>query len=199
MSLYQQQREQVKEKILATSLAVFREKGYDEATIEEITKRVGIAKGTFYNFFSSKNEILMAWAVEKFQTFDFSIAFNPEKTAEENLYSFTGVLAQAIQEERSLFVSFLKEVLTLQGDPKIERQFNLHAIYGAILANSSDYGTVSRSLLGAKIEVLNSALFMGMINALGTAFTADELEKHLNQLVQVCLYGMLGNKEGEAK
>ena len=46
-----------KRKIIETSMKLFAEKGYDATSIEEITATVGVAKGTLYYHFSSKEEI----------------------------------------------------------------------------------------------------------------------------------------------
>ena len=46
-----------KRKIFETSMRLFAEKGYDATSIEEITSVVGVAKGTLYYHFSSKEEI----------------------------------------------------------------------------------------------------------------------------------------------
>ena len=46
-----------KRKIFETSLKLFSEKGYDATSIEEITAIVGVAKGTLYYHFNSKEEI----------------------------------------------------------------------------------------------------------------------------------------------
>lgn len=46
-----------KRKIFETSLKLFAKKGYENTSIEEITATVGVAKGTLYYHFSSKEEI----------------------------------------------------------------------------------------------------------------------------------------------
>lgn len=46
-----------KRKIFETSMELFAKKGYDGTSVEEITSIVGIAKGTLYCHFSSKEEI----------------------------------------------------------------------------------------------------------------------------------------------
>ena len=46
-----------KRKIFETSMKLFAQKGYDATSIEEITATVGVAKGTLYYHFSSKEEI----------------------------------------------------------------------------------------------------------------------------------------------
>lgn len=46
--------------ILDAARECFREKGYDNATIRDIVRRTGLAAGTFYNYFSSKQDIFAA-------------------------------------------------------------------------------------------------------------------------------------------
>lgn len=46
--------------ILDTAEELFRMKGYDKCTVNDILKEVGIAKGTFYHYFTSKEEVLDA-------------------------------------------------------------------------------------------------------------------------------------------
>ena len=46
-----------KRRIFETSMKLFAEKGYENTSIEEITSAVGVAKGTLYYHFSSKEEI----------------------------------------------------------------------------------------------------------------------------------------------
>jgi AcrR family transcriptional regulator len=46
-----------KRKIFEASMKLFAEKGYDATSIEEITSEVGVAKGTLYYHFTSKEEI----------------------------------------------------------------------------------------------------------------------------------------------
>ncbi len=49
-----------KKEILDAAERLFGEKGYDETSIQAIIDHVGIAKGTFYHYFSSKSELLDA-------------------------------------------------------------------------------------------------------------------------------------------
>ena len=46
-----------KRKIFETSMELFAKKGYESTSIEEITSVVGVAKGTLYYHFSTKEEI----------------------------------------------------------------------------------------------------------------------------------------------
>ncbi|MBN7769451.1 TetR/AcrR family transcriptional regulator [Marinobacter daepoensis] len=46
--------------ILGAARDCFREHGYDNTTIRDIVRRTGLAAGTFYNYFSSKQDIFAA-------------------------------------------------------------------------------------------------------------------------------------------
>ena len=45
--------------ILDSAAAVFAEKGFHRATTKEIARRAGIAEGTIYNYFDSKDDLLI--------------------------------------------------------------------------------------------------------------------------------------------
>lgn len=49
-----------KNEIIETAKALFAEKGYDRCSVNDILNAIGIAKGTFYHYFKSKEEVLDA-------------------------------------------------------------------------------------------------------------------------------------------
>jgi AcrR family transcriptional regulator len=46
--------------LLDTAMSLFAARGYDNVPVQAITEEVGVAKGTFYHYFSSKDELLDA-------------------------------------------------------------------------------------------------------------------------------------------
>ncbi|MCX7773999.1 MAG: TetR/AcrR family transcriptional regulator [Clostridia bacterium] len=49
-----------KEKILETAITLFAERGYNDVSVRDITREVGIKESSLYNHFSSKQKILEA-------------------------------------------------------------------------------------------------------------------------------------------
>jgi len=47
-----------KEELLQTALELFTERGYENTPVQAITDKIGIAKGTFYHYFESKDALL---------------------------------------------------------------------------------------------------------------------------------------------
>src|SRR5258706_6264973 len=52
-------KEQTKERILAAALDLFRAKGLNGTTTKEISKKAGIAEGTLFNYFKTKEDLAL--------------------------------------------------------------------------------------------------------------------------------------------
>lgn len=82
--------ERTKQLIFESALTLFKEKGFENVTISDITKHAGTAKGSFYTYFSTKSDIIVEefWAIDAYYR---SIAPKLEKcrTASEKLLTFT--------------------------------------------------------------------------------------------------------------
>ncbi|SDO45089.1 TetR family transcriptional regulator [Alkalicoccus daliensis] len=55
-------REEKQRKIVDAAMEVIEEHGFEKASVSQFVKRAGVAQGTFYLYFSSKNEIVPAIA-----------------------------------------------------------------------------------------------------------------------------------------
>lgn len=68
-----------KRQIFETSMKLFAEKGYDATSVEEITATVGVAKGTLYYHFTSKEEIFNFLVEEGVKLLQNSVDIKTEK------------------------------------------------------------------------------------------------------------------------
>lgn len=55
----EQNKEQTKERILSAALELFRKKGLEGTTTKEISKQAGIAEGTLFNYFKTKEDLAL--------------------------------------------------------------------------------------------------------------------------------------------
>lgn len=49
-----------RQRLLEESLRLFREKGFEQTKVSDITRAAGVAKGTFFNYFPTKERVLLA-------------------------------------------------------------------------------------------------------------------------------------------
>jgi len=71
-------KEAAKTKIIETARAVFSEKGYHDATMDDIARELGVSKGALYSYFRSKEDLL----VEISQQIHTTLRETVEKTCE---------------------------------------------------------------------------------------------------------------------
>jgi len=80
-------KEEAKSRILEAANKVFAEKGYHEATMDDIAKRLGVSKGAIYLYFPSKEDLFEAMCKTAPQAFkeilysSFSTDTNPVQSA----------------------------------------------------------------------------------------------------------------------
>ena len=55
-----QYKEQARQRIIEAALRIFADKGYHEATMEDVADRLGVSEGTIYLYFKSKRELFKA-------------------------------------------------------------------------------------------------------------------------------------------
>ena len=107
--------EKRKQELLKIAYSMFVEKGYDNTSIDEIIARAGIAKGTYYYYFPSKEATLEAMIdmmideeVGRARTVIASLMTVPEKVAAV-IYSFRPgqgeeSIANAVEAEENIFL-----------------------------------------------------------------------------------------------
>ena len=89
-------KEEAKSRILEAANKVFAERGYHEATMDDIAKRLGVSKGAIYLYFSSKEDLFEAMCKTAPQAF------------KEILYSSFGDGANPVQSATQFFDKMLK-------------------------------------------------------------------------------------------
>ena len=55
----QANKQQRKEDLYSVAMDLFRRQGFDDTRVEEITQAAGVAKGTFFNYFPTKEDVLL--------------------------------------------------------------------------------------------------------------------------------------------
>ncbi|HET8911140.1 MAG TPA: TetR/AcrR family transcriptional regulator [Ktedonobacteraceae bacterium] len=107
LSLKERQRQEREALILQAAEEIFTEKGYYDASIDEIAARVGIAKGTFYAHFSNKEALIVALFAQEMERFQHEIdaIFASSNTARAKLEMALQSLFTGMNRKRSQLLS----------------------------------------------------------------------------------------------
>lgn len=146
--------------VLDAALGLFEEKGFDNVSVEEITKRAGVSKGTFYTYFSAKTDII----VEEFLRIDEFYRRYAEsrlvrhKVPEEKLMAFTRAQMRYVRDKvgvRNLKVLYAAQTAS-PGTDKIITNPGRHwvSIVESIIAEGQESGDFRTDMPASRLAAL---------------------------------------------
>ena len=77
-SLRDRKKQQTRERLIEVARRLFRERGYDGATVELIADEADVSVTTFFRYFDSKEDVFLAWHDEMHERFAATLQERPE-------------------------------------------------------------------------------------------------------------------------
>lgn len=89
---------ETRQRLLTSAMELFRNQGFDATTVEEIAETASVAKGTFFNYFETKDAILPALAEWRLQQLGQALAIDPDIPAShvERIKATLTIVAQEL-------------------------------------------------------------------------------------------------------
>lgn len=103
VGLRERKKQETAERIYRTALNLFSERGYDATTVEEIAQAADVAKGTFFNYFPTKDAVLSYAGHRQMRLVHEAMAGDQgfkERSVYEQLTLVLETLAAGIQDDR---------------------------------------------------------------------------------------------------
>jgi AcrR family transcriptional regulator len=119
MRVNEQTRATTRRALLDAAAQAFAEHGYHQTPIDSVSELAGVAKGTVYNYFSSKDEVLRALVHEACELATDAAAAIPDPApTETRLQAFVEGNLRWARRHKPLALLFARQLLT--GDPGIK-------------------------------------------------------------------------------
>ena len=190
MSLREKKKIETKNKIFEVSGRLFKQKGFGNTTIEEITKEAGIATGTFFNYFPTKEALLLYFGEQKDELIYSLIESETirSRSTKDKIKNLLAFLAGSYEKDKELtkllvfeYVKYIR-FTGLRSDEDKKRSYRLIKMLGDLLEEGVNKGEV-RSTIGVKkaTETLMAIYFTSLMAWLKSetdySFSEDISEK----------------------
>ncbi|MGO9451820.1 MAG: TetR/AcrR family transcriptional regulator [Candidatus Binataceae bacterium] len=196
----ERQKQERERRILAAARRLFDRKGYANTSMEEVAGRAGLAVGTLYNYFSSKDQLLVAISTsdtEPLLRIGERILADPPDDPAEAIAALTDVMVQGITAgERRLWRELLVASIAAP-DTLGARLFALDVRLIAQLTAMLDLLKTRGSIDAAVDSSRTAGLFYGICLTWAIAFatrkdlTIETMRAEISESVKITVRGLL--------
>jgi AcrR family transcriptional regulator len=103
-----------KERLYEAALNLFRGQGYELTTVDQITRQAGLAKGTFFNYFPTKDAVLRYMGTREVGRLSAAtLSINGTASSIGKLKRLMGALAASLERDRDLVCLIFREGVTV--------------------------------------------------------------------------------------
>lgn len=184
-----EERKMRQERILLGALEVFKTKGLEGATMDEISNAAGFGKATLYYYFKSKEDVLSAILVDGWKNIWESLepVISDENSPRKTFINVLIKIAENAQIRPGLF-EFLFDVpkiIKLDQQPWKEYQHRLYAVIQGLLEDGIKLGEFPKVDPQLMFKALGG-LFMGLVfmGDKKEPVTDKDVENLLNELIR---------------
>ena len=146
---------ETRERLFRSALQLFAQKGFEETTVEDITEAADVGKGTFFNYFPSKDHILIAFSDMQIGKLEQAVA--GLRSSGQPLQEFMRSLVLKMTEEpirnpgliRALLRGYLST--TAVREMMIQKQNHAHGLHKQMIEIGQGRGEVRSDIPAAEI------------------------------------------------
>jgi AcrR family transcriptional regulator len=180
---------EIRERLFRAALNLFAEKGFAETTVEHITNAADVGKGTFFNYFPSKDHILLAFG--EMQLAKLQEAINTARSTNEPMPEFLRALGTRMTQEPTRNPAIIRALLqaylstTQVREAMIDMQNRVHALHTQMIQLGQDRGEIRSDLPAADIAYVFRQTIFGTLliwSLYGDATLHSRIESAFNVL-----------------
>ena len=179
----------IRERLFRSALLLFAQKGFAETTVEDITEAADVGKGTFFNYFPSKDHILLAFSDMQLAKLEESI--NGLAASRQPLREFMRSLVLRMTEEplrnpgmiRALLLGYLSSNAVREA--MINKQNRAHALHKQMVEIGQERGEIRKDLPAAEIAHVFRQTILGTLliwSVMGDASLRDRVDSALQMI-----------------
>jgi len=184
-----------RERIIETAFELFSKKNYHEVMMEDVAKLTSVAKGTVYNYFSSKEELYFSIMKQRMEKLTNSLT---EKIANEtnsidSLRSFITHLYLFMMKYQNFFLMYKKEFSKTDNEICIELRSlekRLNELLSGIIRTGETKGLFRQIDEDFAVNVILGSIFGVVQRGIDNKIDEQETRKEKEKIFDFVLHGL---------
>jgi uroporphyrinogen III methyltransferase/synthase len=182
-------------KIIEAASILFSRKSYHEVMMEEVAKLASIAKGTVYNYFSSKEELYFSIMKGRMENLNFSLKENisANQSSIDSLRSFITHLYMFMMKHQNFFLIYRKESLSADHvicSELIDLEKDLKEILNRIIKSGKTEGIFRDIDEELCVDLILGSIFGAVHRGIEKALNDDQKITERENVYNFALHGL---------
>jgi len=198
-------KEKKREDIILAALMVFAEKGFSRTTIKDIAEHAGIGKGTVYEYFNDKDEIIyssFSYFLSIFET-DMEKILLSDRSGINKFNELVLTMTKIIESEQKklldlMFDFWAEGIRSNSKGPMLEEMQKFYTLYRKIFTDVISEGMADGTIRKDIDPDATASLIVGMLDGIVVQWILDKKNFKVGEIQKV-IPGLLINGVGETK
>lgn len=189
--LTEEQQARRRHEIFHQVVSVFMEKGFHETSMHEIAQAAGLGKSTLYDYFKTKDEILIYFFADQLSdlTDEAQKIALQNLSADKRLCQIMEKYLESLQENKNLFLKLMQEAQCLKPEGQKQVQEKRHA-YQDLVRALIDEGVREGVFRNVNALLAARLLISGISSVIYGSRPTGTLEEMLNETLDIFFKGI---------
>ncbi|MCA9869859.1 MAG: TetR/AcrR family transcriptional regulator [Caldilineae bacterium] len=187
-----------KEDLYSVAMDLFRRQGFDDTRVEEITQAAGVAKGTFFNYFPTKEDVLLYIGERHMSRLGSALnngtgrRLSEERSAVAALKLLLRTLALSLHDDRDLVrLAVDKAMKITHMAPASEgRRFGFQALVALLIRRGQQTGEIHPAADPELVAQMIEGLYYQQLVIWCQENFSFDLAERLEQVVDLLIVGI---------
>ena len=191
LSRRERKKDETRHRIFHAAVDLFRAKGFEQTTVDEITEKADVAKGTFFNHFPRKDAILAYLSEERLLAIEENAGalLADRRPTREKLLDLYSTAASSYAEDRELSRYVLVELMAHAFSPAEGVMTRWHDQIVRLLVQGQESGDLRREIDPVRCEELLQAVYFATLYQWACCMPEtfpllDELHQRMNLVME---------------
>ncbi len=193
LSRRERKKRDLKKNIFKKAIYLFRTQGFDQTNIEEITDAVDVSRATFFNYYSSKHEVLHELAQQIVQYYKGLLE---EKLSSDmnTADALCGVMDQVIKNLggyknlfKSVFLEMMRSQIGFFEDEQEDGQQTINDVMSRVIRRGQERGELRNEdpkLLAEMLAGISTNIILNWLNAKEPYSVEDQLKQAIRIFIK---------------
>jgi len=194
LSRRERKKDETRQRIFHEAIRLFREKGFEATTIEDITDSADVAKGTFFNYFPKKEAVLAYLFEQQLEPGDAEMAglLSQARPVRDKIRQMFIWAAAVHEEDRELTRWVLQELVARAFNPGEEYHARWHDLIVRLIEQGRQHGELRGTVNPETAEAVLSGVYMASLFSWACCIHGEEdLRRELTSRLDLVFDGMV--------